>query len=257
MNAVKKRKLSDLFRRGEDVSITDGDDTITVYLRKLNPSEEETAVRKANAARARYLAACKDHDSETFLATLSDLLDFTRDQLLDYAASDELVRNAQVLEEEYAAAEEWSNDDYLQGIYEAWEGGLKDRYHEDDDGTDEEAQKVWKEIERYNQGLEALFEKERKKYRRDFEKMDEDEVRNEMAERLSKMQADLVWLVEHHKWEVYLGTRDITDRKSPYFESKEEVDELPEEVLTFLTKAYRDLNVEVDQGKDSPETATS
>lgn len=258
MNAVKKRKLSDLFRKGQDFTISDGENEVTVYVRKLNPSEEETAVRKANAARARYLASCKDHESETFLATLSDLLDFDYEALLDYASADELVRLAGAIEEEYASADEWANEDYLQGLYETWEeGGLKDRYFEDDDKEDEEAQKVWAEIERYNKGLEDLLDKERQKIKREYSKMPEDELRDMMAERISKMQADLVWLVEHHKWEVYLGTRDSADKKTQYFDSRDEVDELAEEVLEQLVNAYRKMTVEVDQGKDSPETVTS
>jgi len=258
MNAVKKRKLSDLFRKGKDFTISDGEDEVTVYVRKLNPSEEETAVRKANAARARYLASCKDHESETFLATLSDLLDLDGEALIEYAAADELVRLAAAIEEEYAAAAEWSEEDYLQGLYETWEeGGLKDRYFEDDDKEDEEAQKVWAEIERYNKGLNDLLEKERQRLKREYSSLPEDSLRNMMAERISKMQADLVWLVEHHKWEVYLGTRDTSDKKTQYFDSRGEVDELAEEVLEQLVNAYRNVTVEVDQGKESPETATS
>lgn len=257
MNAVKKRKLSDLFRRGEELTLDDGDGGITVYIRKLNPVEEETAVRKANARRATYLSQCKDQESEVFLATLGDLMDFDHESLLEYVASDELVRHADALEAEYASAEEWSKDNYLQGLYEAWEDGLKDRYFEDDDKEDEEAQRTWAEIERYNEGFQEVLEKERQRIKRDFASMDEDELRNDMATRISKMQADLVWLVEHHKWEVYLGTRDNADKSKKYFESRDEIDDLAEETMQTLVAAFRNLNVEGDQGKDSPQTATS
>lgn len=257
VNTVKKRRLSDLYRRGKELTLDDGDGGVTVYLQKLNPLESETIVRKANAARTAFMLARKDETSEEYLAAYGDLDTLEQTALLDFVVTDELAQYSLRIEAELAEAEgsEWAKDDYLQSLYDAWEGGLEEDAQSEDPSP--EALRVQSELERFQSQVQTRIEAEGERIRGELEKKDESSLRILMRERMDKMQGDLQWILEYRKWEVYFGTRDPENHAELYFEDKEEVDALELSVIQKLVEAFAELNVEVDQGKDSEATATS
>src|SRR3954469_5704211 len=62
---AQARRLGDLFVVGREVTFDDGQGApISVYVRKLNTSEHERALRRANSERSKVLAAKTDKDSD-------------------------------------------------------------------------------------------------------------------------------------------------------------------------------------------------
>lgn len=259
MTAVKNRKLSDLYRRGVECFIDDGEGgTVEVWLQKLNPLENETASRNANAARARHLLSLRNHESVEYLALLSDVLDYSREDLIKFLAAQDIGKRAEALEAEFADEKGWNEDDYLQGLNDSWADGLRERFEDQpDDKPDEEAQRCFDELARYQSEFGARLVAEEENLAADMEGKTDDNLREMMVERLLRLQADMTWLLEFRKTELWLGVREPEHHKSRYCTDRFEIDELASEVTTQLIEKYVELNVPVTQGKDSPPTPTS
>lgn len=253
---AKHRRLSDLYVRGTTVTVDDGEgDSVTVYLKKLSPLEHEKALRKANAIRARLLAASLDSESEEFQAASSDSYDLSRDAMLDYLANDEMDNYRPSIEAELESEEPWGVDGYLQGLQDDWTDTLNARFQEDQ--QDPEARKVLDELERFTKEYDTRVRRQMAKVREDFDTKDDEALRVILVGRWLKVRGDLSWVTEFRRSQIWLAVREPENHKVHYFEKREEVDELPLEVLNTLIATYADLEVEVLEGKDLEETSDS
>lgn len=251
----KQRRLGDLYVVGKELTLDDGKGPVTVWINKLNPVDHSNALRHANAARARILAAKKDKESEERLSIESDLADQEKEDLITFLVSDVALRRQEAIEAELAAEQEWEDKDYLQGLVDSWENGLKDTYAADSE--DPEAKHVFEELERWEAVLAERMKAEREALTRDYSEKSEEDLRELTLDRLIQVQGDQAWLEEYHRCEVWLATREPDHHKKKYFANRDEVDDLPNEVLLALVSAYRELTVEPTEGKDSPGTPAS
>lgn len=253
---TKKKHLRDLYVKGVVHTVTDDNgDSVTVYLKKLNSAETEEAVRMANAARAKVLISAKDKTSRLYESTLAETLEVDRDQLINYIIAEKLAKAEESYESEHSDKEEWSKDDYLQGLRDSWRSGLNERYTED--AEDEEANKVLKELQRFDEEVAVLVEGEAERLRAEWADTSEEVLRDKTVDILMKIRSDVAWVEEYRKAEVYLGVRDSENIREKYFACREEFDDLEQPVLIDLMKAYRELVVEPQEGKELPETPDS
>lgn len=251
----KTRRLADLYVVGKEVTLDDGDGPVTIWMQKLNPVDHESALRNANAVRARVLAARKDHDSLDYVTLRSDVEDQSRDELLMFLSFDAVQTRSEAIEAELAAENEWSDSNYLQGLMDSWQGGLKDVYAADPENAD--AKHVHDEMDRWATLLQDRIEAEREGIVRDLDLKTDEELQDQVLERTLRVNADMSWLAEYHRCEVWLSVRDPEHHKQKYFARREDVDDLPQEVLLVLISEYRDLTVEPTEGKDLPGTPAS
>jgi hypothetical protein len=251
----KHRRLTDLYVRGKDVTFDDGEgEEITVYVKKLNPVSHEKAMRSANAARSRTLALRGQRDTDDFHAMWAEVEDYQFDDLLNYIVLEESSKREPAVEAELAGEEEWAKEDYLQGLRDAWQEGLDERYATDP--TDADAKACFDELQRFMKQVTDVMEGEADKIRADFEHKPIDVLRDNVFERVIGMQASLAWLAEYRRQEVFHGTFE-PDRKTRYFTSRAEVDEIPAEVYVVLTTTYREISVDPTEGKGSEGTLSS
>lgn len=251
-----KRRLTDLYRVGKEITFDDGTgDPVTVYLRKLNAVDQETAIRKANAARARVHATGRDPESDEYGELLSQAIDLgTHADLVSYLIQGKLAEFTVAKESELAAEEEWSKDGYLDGLREAWEEGVEERYHVDPE--DSEARHVFSELERFAELVKPYVEDEKASLESLYAEKSLEELREITAQEMVSISADIAWVREYRKCELWLATREV-DGKSRYFESREEIDDLPTEVVNRLTEEFQSLTVSTTEGKDSRATDDS
>lgn len=250
---TKTRRLTDLFVVGQEVVIDDGNfEPITVWLQKLNPVEHETAMRRASGARARVLSGKNEEEIEM---AQDEAAQITREVWIEYLVSDALGKRISALEAELSAEEEWSENDYLQGLKDVWEATLEKALEEDPE--DISARKVQEELDRFRQQLDERIEGERATLVKDFEAKHDEDLERRVVDRLLQTRADLAWLNEFRKCEVWLSTREPENHRKKYFHSREEVDELAHETLMKIMTAYQSLAVDPLEGKDSGATQTS
>lgn len=256
----KKRKLSDLYVLGAEVEIDDGSgqEPVKVWVQKLTPLQQEKTLRRANGARSSVLSARNlPADSEERLVYQHELEEISkdRDAMIDYLISDKLGLIYQVEESRLAEEDEWKKDGYLQGLSDAWNDTLKDRYAVDPE--DDEARRNFEEQKRFAEIVEKAVEGERKSLVKDYSEKTDEQLEAEVLDKVLESAADLEWLKEYRRCEVWFFTRELDDHNALYFESRDEVDELALETFGALLTAYNDLRVDVIEGKDSEGTPVS
>lgn len=251
----KNKKLFSLYVVGEELTITDGDQSETVWIQKLNQNEHENAYRRANQKRATFLALRKSLNDEEILAlkgeyeaTFSD-----RDSMIDYLVNDKIARVMEAREAELAATDEWAKENYYQGLLDAWHDGLFESHAlgEVEGNVDyEEAKTVYAEMERFADQLNEKLDAESKRERRDYESWDLQKLDDEVTRKLIEAEADSRWLNEYKMCEIYHAVREADNHRTNYFDSRSEVDEIPLETLLQLLKAYAEISLGLTEGKD-------
>ena len=251
---TKKRRLSDLFVVGTEVSIEDPNnegDPIVVWIQKLSPVQHEAALRKANEKRAPYLALkhleLGHPDLEVYEAELDTQMANLSEVELLTAKKEGAIRAAK--EDEVAAEDEWSEDNYLQSLLDSWSEELMAVYAKDSEN--EEAGRVKGEIERFQEQVEKKLEGELRHIRREYEEMDPHVRRKESLGQVLTYNADIRWMSEYRRQELFYSVR-VSEENSRelYFESVDEVAELAAPVYNILLQAYQGLTVNPLEGKD-------
>ena len=91
---MTKRRLADLYVRGKDLEVDDGaGDPVSVRLQKLNEIDREAVIRRANAAKARFLIEADNEESDLFQSMYGQVREFDdRDALVAVVISDDVAK---------------------------------------------------------------------------------------------------------------------------------------------------------------------
>lgn len=252
-----KRRLEDLYVIGREMSIDDGQgDAVVVWMQKLNPVELHSVMRAANAARSRVRSVRADKTSDEYMAMWLDVLDWERkEDLVEYLIAEQVMHIQERCEAELAAEEEWDKDEYLQGLRDAWESGLKDIYAVTPD--DPEGKRVLAELTRFSEAAEAAGADDIALARAEMEAQPMESLQEKAMDRVIAYRANTAWLDEFHRAELLYGVRDPENHKAYYFANRTQLDLLSAPVLTQLFATYSELSMDVTEGKGSEETPTS
>jgi hypothetical protein len=242
------RKLSDLFVVGKEVTVEDGKgEPVTLYLRKTTPLEAEEMFRAANAAKSRMLASKTDPESLLFQVISDRCEKATKEEIIEDLVLIETERKRLVIEAEVEAEERWSKDDYLQGLHDAWEGGLKEKHFTD---PDDESKRVYSEMEEFNAQVEVRIEREKASIEKDLKSMGIQKLRDRFFDEQFDRQGDSAWVTEYRKQELYFAVRDPDDHSIKAFETPDEVNDSQPKLIQRLREEYASLAVDVLEGKD-------
>lgn len=260
MAGKTRRRLGDLYIVGKALTFDDdsGEPPIEVFVRKLNPLEHETALKRANAVRASLLADFRNPDSDAYKELQADLMDYDRDDLTHLLIEEERATHRAVIEAEVEAREDWANEGYLDGLIEAWTDELNDKFakgpddpeHPENDEKYQEAVKIEAEMQRLIEEVDEELDAYIEAYEKDLADLSEDELRRRCEKGRMQMKINSEWFTEFRRCELWLCVKE-KDRKTNYFTSRSEIDHLPLEVMTRIVNEYKSLSVEPQEGKDS------
>lgn len=256
--AITKRRLEDLFVTGKELIFDDGaGEPVVVWLQKLNPIEMGSCMRRAGAARAKVTSVRSQPESDEYQAMWSEVLDIgaSPNGLIDYMMAEVIIRSQDTAEAKLAAEEEWSKDDYLQGLKDSWEESLSKKYAEDPE--DVEASRVKDELKRFADDAAVIAEEDVAERRVEVEAEPRSVLQEKVMERVVSYRSNAAWLDEFHRAQLWMGVRDPKNRRERYFPQREIVDFLSGPVLTRLLNEYQALSVDVTEGKDSRKTPDS
>ena len=254
----KTRTLKDLYVVGKMAEVDDGNGAVKVWLQKLNPVDHETALRLANAKRARTLAMARlPEDSDERAQYMNQLFDLAsdREQTIEFLAQERMTERYSAIEAEIAAEDEWADDDYIQGLRDAWTEEMFNTYALATTPEAQEAEeyieaaRVRSELERFNGQVLTALTSEVEALKKDYEDWTEEKLIEAGINKVIESQANMNWLMEFRRCELWLGVRD-PKTKERLFNKREEVDELASEVINQLMQAYSELNVDSIEGKD-------
>lgn len=259
----KKRRLTDLFKVGKTILINDdsGEDPIEIYIRKLNPVEYETALRRSNIKRSHIIREGKDRESDLYADTESDILDKGREELIDLLMAEEMGNIRASVEAEFAEHEEWSKNEYLQGLRDAWENpeddaeSMSTRFSKDPE--DVEAKATFDELKRFYDTVNEETEARAVVSREVWQAKDDEDLVEQAVVMAIDLKSNAEWLREFRACQIWIACKDPSDKKTLYFDSRSEVDELETEIFQRLVQEYMQLEVESTEGKSSEETPDS
>lgn len=256
---------------------------VHVWVAKLSDIEMTTAMKKAAQAQSVMIAARKDHDSTDWQAIRQEMANMDRDVWIGILADVELLGRREIIEARIAGEpilnddgeeepNEWAQDGYLEGLREAWLGGLNAEFAID--VAHPEAARVFAEIERFNKIVDDELEYERTCEVDIFEALGDDMLLDKVSDQMIESEGQSAWSDEYKLRAVFLASRqcDGPDPDRPgkclcrgsgrkhtdfLFESYEEVASTDKKVRDLLFAAYNMAMVDVREGKGSRETAPS
>lgn len=244
---VLARKLSDLYVTGKELTIDDGNgDPVKLYVRKITPLDAEEAYRAANAAKVKAMTAKTDPEDLTFQIVRERCDQMVKDDIVEQLAEYELQKKRLVIEAELEAEDRWSNDDYLQGLHDAWNSGLKKKHFTD---PDEETKRVFDEMQEFDHELNKRLEKEKEAFLKDLKGLSAQKLKDRYFDEQFERQGEIAWITEYRKQELFFAVRDAEDHDVKAFESPREIDSVSPKLIEMLRETYTDLSVEGLEGK--------
>jgi hypothetical protein len=250
---LTKRRLTDLWVVGRELSLDDGSgEPIKIWIQKLNPVEAGETTRRCDAVRAKLLAARHERSGVTYQAVQAVVMDIGNDvaRIADILLAEDRVRLVNSTEARMANEEEWSKNNYLQGLRDAWTDGVERRWLEDK--TDPEADRVFTEINRFTEAVGELVDAEMDVMREAMMTRPLLELQDDLVQRLLELDSNQAWVEELRRCEIYYGTRETGDHRRRCFADRDEVDDLSPTTYQRLRAAFENLEVDVLEGKGSP-----
>jgi hypothetical protein len=241
------RRLEDLYRREEEVTIPDpGHEDIVVWMVKPDPVAQDSILRSANAAQAGILAAQFHEDDEEWLALRAAAMETDYDAILNVMTDEYRAKRAPIVAHRVSLSEDWNTDDYLEGLQTAWPE-LEKRPVDDT-----ERKRVRGELDRFEAECKVQLDAEVEYFRQDLAMKPSEEVFNEETKRRLKFRALLQWNKAYNDFTILASIKDPENHDQPYFSSIESVRRLDGRIKSQLIARYQELVVEVTEGKDSP-----
>lgn len=253
-------RLSDLYKVEKQIVVSDGETNIPIVVRKVSPIQMDTIRRRAKATQVLVEHAKSRPDSELFLEQLGnieDVLADDRDELLGLVVESHLAKRSAKIQAKVMEGDgsEWAKDDYLKSLFEAWDGGMSERFAEDE--TDVDAKKVQDEIERFTEEVDRDLEEERDRLRDELSFTSIERLKDYAAEILLERVALTMWHDEFVTNRVFFATRNDVPERSQYFDDLDEVRGLDERVLQKIDDVYEEMSVDPLEGKDLPQPQSS
>jgi hypothetical protein len=250
--APKRRRLGDLYMVGKQIELNDesGEPPIVVYMQKISPIEQRDAADCGTKARAAILSIKNSpaEDKILYEDQLEDMGLEAREDFIDFLASNRIEELRLSAEQRIASEDEWSKDDYLNSLQEAWNDGVRDTWITSDD--DAEANRIYEELKRYTDEVDKSLETDKQDVYAEYDLIETDELKSKVIDKIIEMEADFAWMNEFSFYQAFYATRDPENYEERYFESVDEVKCLDTRILAELISSYREMTVEGLEGKD-------
>ena len=204
-------RLTDLFTRGTEIVIGEGEDAMVLWVAHLNSFDRAEVQKDGAAARARRLHTLRPTDNEMVIIEQT-LAESTRDQLID-----QLLRNKS--NDHYVKAyDDIRTDKVWREKIDALERG-DEQLRDQGDAADEQ------EIERLSElNTEYLEEMSRRQAqfkdesRAELENLEDEEIKDAFRESIRQHMASLAWMDESRISEIFYSLRECNSPVGPPFD---------------------------------------
>lgn len=278
--AKKQAHLQDLFRTGKELKFAvtiDGEESeVSIWVRKPSASQADTAINKARGRQARRRMEYKDHEGDMYLA-LQDQMEAieSADDLKEHLVQFENQRirsqayNDVLYDPKYMPKDEngelvfgEDNSEYLDllnAIQDRMEEIIKwndslsdeDQHLEKRFEDDEELVKLEKQRDVFEDAVDARAEDLKETFLAQYADTRTGELRKILMKRLIESETQISWYEEYRKWMLYYACRMPDDHSKHYFDSPDDIMQLPTAVLSRLEAALNDLEQRGDDLKNS------
>lgn len=229
----KKLDFDKLFLYKNKLEITKDNETVgSVYQRLLNDADIEFARAQALRASGEFRQALRNESSDDYYSYISALFDLGQDELV-----------ANILVQEMGPRRERLQSEIPPIIPKRPESDASLEVLEDYQKAVDEAETKW-----YKKVNEQL-EEELTKRKGELTEKDPEDLRKILKQALVNKLCSLRMINVFQTWCAYMGTYNDAACQEKYFESYEEFENLPSEVLTQLVDGYFKLGLEIVEVK--------
>lgn len=250
--------LSSLFTIGTEVTVKDVDgNEYTMWLARPSSVQQEEARERANAKMARYKYEVRDKEGDRYLAIAVALDRLSHDELTDHrvAHQESDLREQAINEVLYGEfGSDWSTDDAYYALIQAItdrfdeiskynesmrESGSGDRIDLD---SDEELNRLVERQDQFTAETESRFQELLEQERAKHRDKTVDELREEVINLTIDLESKMAWYETYQIRMLYYAVRYIDDHKKFYFESSDDVLEIPSYIRQQLYQSYELLD---------------
>jgi len=257
-----KAHLSDLFRKGEEVTIVgEGESEYKIWVVRPSSLQQEESREKANGKMARLKLAAISKEGDRYLSIKLSFAEVTdRDSLVDmrlqYEEPD--ARDLAFNDVLFAEDSDWAKDDKYMGLVTAItarygdiakynkqmvDAGSDDRIVE---AEDEELVSLEAEQTKFRDEVDARLKELLDAERELLADKSKKELRADLMDLALDLEARMMWYESYKNRMLYYACRYNDDRSKFYFSDVGDVDEIPEFARAQLYRAYE----RVEHGSD-------
>ena len=237
-------KLADLFKVGKthmlEVSVGGQDYEFEIWLRKPTVEQQGRARTKANATSVRTKRPYKDKESEEYASLWASIEDESRDDLIKTLIETERSTARQAAYHEVLHKEDVGSDWSEEGLdYQGVLAAMAQRFieiatHNDSDpediinpGEDEELEKLRVINEQFDEEWAEHTERMLGVFARRFEDIPLDDLQRQVVNKAVELEGMVAFHTEYRMNMLYYACRNPEDKQKLFFDSKEEILELP------------------------------
>jgi len=275
--------LKDLFKTGEEMTLSvfnpsDPENPIEyrLYFRKPTVGVMEEIMAKARAKQARMRRAMLDPEGDEYVAMMEEIEQMSAQEVIDALVRFEesmLLRRAH--QEIMFGTDEngeyrWGKDgvdytDLLNAVEQRREEILK---HNQSLGEDEESlrinidedgefKRLMAELDRFDQQVQEMFDRLMEEERQKHQGKTEETLKKELAKQMVDTKASLAFWQEYRTLQIFHSARYPDDHTKLYFDSPDDILDLPDHVKSSLYALYDDFEQRVGDVKNWPSPPSS
>lgn len=231
---LSRSDLEMIYVTGVDFEVpnpADENSPFKLHYRKMNPSQQAKAAKKANAARVRMSKIVeRDDDDDEKLLMLEEVDSLGgRDGWIVFLTESEIMSDRQKVEQELSEEEEWAKDDYLQSLVDSWDVDAQLAYAKGRDQCDPTIVKCYDEMKRFVNLVDAALEDKRKGAARKFSSMSDEELEREILKLFVEQMAGLEFMRVLRDCQIMYGILE-RETKTQLYKTLEEVESIPIEL---------------------------
>lgn len=254
----KRKRLEALFDRGGYVPLNaDSDgrpiivgpeaeslDDMKIWVSPPSPLQREMAVREAQAHRARLMIeARKSEDSPSWLTIRAFIASLGTDELIDYVLNLDEGEYVSQARRDVLQQKDWDDFNALRDAMRQYEeaGSPAD---------DPEWEPLLERDREFGRQVDARTDEIREDARDGYKLMPRAKVEEKAIDKRIEQAGSAAFVNAYEEWMLFYACRDDEDHSALYFESKDEIKSLPQEVqdalalklTTFITNASEAKN---------------
>ncbi len=248
---VTRYQVQDLYTKGVDFVVPrEGEgEPWKMHMRKMNPQEQQRAVRGANAARIRLMKILdrdpvEDDDRLILEESVKDIGSGERDDLIDFLIAMNHATRRIMLEQEIAAEDEWAKDDRLQALTDAWDAEMQIEFSKGEEERSTESQELFDQLGKYSDQVEDKLDGNDNVYRDELEVLNEDDLSLKVMRHILERDAGVLWMKVFRDYQILYGCEDRESKECLYDDIKQ-IASIPPGVYAIYLKAITDVSLPV------------
>lgn len=245
---LNRLQIEEMYIQGTDLEVpnpSDPEGGYTLFIRKMNPNQQQIAVRKANAAQIKMKKLISSQDDPDELLIFENEVDEIggREEHIEHISLIHAAGERAKVEQEVSAEDEWSEEGYLQSLVDSWTDEMQADLLKEDD-ADPETKRIFEEMQRFSESVNTKVEVIQKLKVEELNSLSDGQVRLQILKDTIERAAGMEWLRVFRDYQILYGIEDPSNHERIYAKI-EEVQALPLALYKIYVQGITDMSLPV------------